>query len=258
MKRKKRSGIAPALKERLLEALEKDRIYRQEGLTIGELARTLSVQEYRLRRLINGEMGFRNFNDLSNRYRIQEACELLDRPDLPIIRIATDIGYPSPGPFNRAFRTLRRRLRRNLHDAYFYRAHRLMHHPKIFARVHLVHHKSTDPSPWAALAFHPFEAVLEAGIPPVAVMLLPLYVYTLLAFPGFMMFLRVLGHLGFELYPKGLTENPLTGWNNTATHHNITVTSTIITGYTSTGGIVSRAPIIRSTMKRSNASHRLR
>lgn len=96
----------PALKERLLEALEKDRIYRQEGLTIGELARTLSVQEYRLRRLINGEMGFRNFNDLLNRYRIQEACELLDRPDLPIIRIATDIGYPSPGPFNRAFRTL--------------------------------------------------------------------------------------------------------------------------------------------------------
>lgn len=108
-----------------------------------------------------------------------------------------------------------------LHDAYFYWAHRLMHHPKIFARVHLVHHKSTDPSPWAALAFHPFEAVLEAGILPMAVMLFPLHVYTLLAFLGFMMFLNVLGHLGFELYPKGFTKSPLTGWNNTATHHNM-------------------------------------
>lgn len=41
----------------------------------------------------------------------------------------------------------------------------------IFTRVHLVHHKSTDLLPFAALAFHPFGAVLEAGILPMAVTL---------------------------------------------------------------------------------------
>lgn len=36
-----------------------------------------------------------------------------------------------------------------LHDAYFYWAHRLMHHPKLFKIFHLVHHKSNNQSPWA-------------------------------------------------------------------------------------------------------------
>jgi len=40
-----------------------------------------------------------------------------------------------------------------LHDAYFYWTHRMMHHPALFKLFHLVHHKSTNPSPWAALAF---------------------------------------------------------------------------------------------------------
>jgi Delta7-sterol 5-desaturase len=51
-----------------------------------------------------------------------------------------------------------------LHDTYFYWAHRLMHHPKLFKTVHLVHHKSTSPSPWAAYSFHPIEAVIEAAV----------------------------------------------------------------------------------------------
>ena len=51
-----------------------------------------------------------------------------------------------------------------IHDAYFYWSHRFMHHPKVFKHVHLVHHRSTNPSPWAAYSFHPLEAVIEAGI----------------------------------------------------------------------------------------------
>lgn len=34
-----------------------------------------------------------------------------------------------------------------IHDAYFYWTHRLIHQPKLFKLVHLVHHKSTNPSP---------------------------------------------------------------------------------------------------------------
>ena len=51
-----------------------------------------------------------------------------------------------------------------MHDTYFYWMHRLMHHPSIFKFVHLIHHKSTNPSPFAAYAFHPLEAIVEAGI----------------------------------------------------------------------------------------------
>src|ERR1700730_15432277 len=51
-----------------------------------------------------------------------------------------------------------------IHDAYFYWTHRLMHTKRLFRIVHLVHHQSTNPSPWAAYAFHPIEGVVEAGV----------------------------------------------------------------------------------------------
>lgn len=99
----------PILKKKLVLAFEEEKLYRKEGLTIGQLAEDLEVQEYKLRRLINQAMGFRNFPDFLNRYRIQEACEILLDPrkdELPIIRIAMDLGYQSLGPFNRAFKEL--------------------------------------------------------------------------------------------------------------------------------------------------------
>ena len=46
------------------------------------------------------------------------------------------------------------------HDTYFYWMHRLVHHPKLFNLIHRVHHLSTNPSPLAAQAFHPLEALL--------------------------------------------------------------------------------------------------
>lgn len=51
-----------------------------------------------------------------------------------------------------------------IHDTYFYWTHRIMHHKSVFNVMHLVHHKSTNPSPWAAYAFHPLEAIVEVGI----------------------------------------------------------------------------------------------
>lgn len=60
-----------------------------------------------------------------------------------------------------------------IHDAYFYWMHRLMHQPKLFRYIHRVHHLSTNPSPWTAYAFHPLEAIIEAGIIPVIAFTLP-------------------------------------------------------------------------------------
>ncbi|TGK36398.1 AraC family transcriptional regulator [Leptospira gomenensis] len=101
--------VDPQLQKKLIDAFEKGKLYRSEGLTIRILAEELQVHEYKLRRLINGNLGFRNFNDFLNRYRIQEACEILLDPskdEIPVIRIAMDLGYQSLGPFNRAFKEL--------------------------------------------------------------------------------------------------------------------------------------------------------
>ena len=95
------------LLEDLRRLMEHDRVYRRDGLTIGVLAKTVRVQETRLRRLINRGLGFRNFNAFLNAYRIDEARDALADPRrarIPVLTIAMDLGYGSLGPFNRAFK----------------------------------------------------------------------------------------------------------------------------------------------------------
>lgn len=95
------------LKKSVLDRMELEKEYRDEGLTIRILAVRLGVLEYKLRRLININMQFKNFNDFLNRYRIQEVSKrLLSEPEVPITRLAMDAGFRSLGTFNRAFRQL--------------------------------------------------------------------------------------------------------------------------------------------------------
>lgn len=84
-----------------------EKTYCQEGLTIGELALCLQIQEYRLRQLINQRLGYRNFNDYLNQFRMKEAAlQLLnsDTREKPILDIALDIGYKSMTNFNKIFK----------------------------------------------------------------------------------------------------------------------------------------------------------
>lgn len=103
-------AISPADKavlERLTQAMEQDRIWLDEGLTIGKLATALKTQEHRLRRLINQQLGFKNFAQFLNSYRVAEAQSALRDPDqahLPILSIALGLGFGSIGTFNRAFK----------------------------------------------------------------------------------------------------------------------------------------------------------
>ena len=88
-----------------------EHVYCEHGLSIGSLAEMLAQKEYKLRRVINGEFGYRNFNDFLNQHRITEAARRLVAPEtrrLPILTIAIDVGYSSLGPFNRAFKELLR------------------------------------------------------------------------------------------------------------------------------------------------------
>lgn len=107
-----------------------------------------------------------------------------------------------------------------LHDTYFYWTHRIMHHPKLFRIFHLVHHKSTNPSPWAAYAFHPLEGIIEAGIVVVIAFMMPFHISALLIFLLFMIVYNVYGHLGFELYPHKFNKSLIGKWINTSVNHN--------------------------------------
>ncbi|MEL6436235.1 MAG: AraC family transcriptional regulator [Pseudomonadota bacterium] len=87
--------------------LMEDGGYLAPGLSIGELAQQLGLPEHRLRKLINGALGYRNFAAFVNDYRVSEAKRRLAQPDLvhtQITSLAFDLGYGSLAPFNRAFR----------------------------------------------------------------------------------------------------------------------------------------------------------
>ena len=101
------TGQEAALLEALRKLMVEGRVYRQDGLSIASLSQSLGVQEYRLRRLINGQLGHRNFSAFVNGYRLAEAVAALADPgqaDVPILTIALDAGFGSIGPFNRAFK----------------------------------------------------------------------------------------------------------------------------------------------------------
>jgi AraC-like DNA-binding protein len=90
----------------LNKLMEEDKFYRIENQSVSNLAGKLKMQEYKLRRLINQQMGYRNFNDFINHYRIEEARILLKTTDMQILNISMEVGYGSIASFNRIFKNL--------------------------------------------------------------------------------------------------------------------------------------------------------
>ena len=92
---------------KLTKAMDEDEIWRREDLSIRVLADHLVTTEHRLRRLINGALGHRNFAAFINAARIEAAKRSLRDPEQALRSIAViayDLGFGSLGPFNRAFR----------------------------------------------------------------------------------------------------------------------------------------------------------
>ena len=106
-----------------------------------------------------------------------------------------------------------------LQDAYFYWTHRAMHHRWLFKRVHRAHHLSHNPSPWAAYAFSPLEALVQAAYVPLVLLVLPVHELALFFFLLFMIVRNVVGHAGVELFPRGFVRGPLRALSTTTTHH---------------------------------------
>lgn len=144
--------------------------------------------------------------------------------------IITVIGHPNIRPYTKIYDEIQERgwayyfavfpVMIMIHDTYFYWTHRLMHHKSLFNIFHLVHHKSTNPSPWAAYAFHPFEAIVENGIFMVFAFSFPLHKSHTPLFFLFSILYNIYGHLGWELYPKGFNKSLMGKWINTSVCHN--------------------------------------
>ena len=105
------------------------------------------------------------------------------------------------------------------HDSWFYWTHRWMHTPKLFRMAHAVHHASRPPTAWAAMSFHPWEALTGAIVIPALVFMLPIHVGALGVVLAVMTVMGVTNHMGWEVFPRSLVNGPLGKWLITATHH---------------------------------------
>ncbi|MEM8892391.1 MAG: helix-turn-helix domain-containing protein [Bacteroidota bacterium] len=102
---KNKESLPAGLREHLLDK----KAYLEEGISIRELAERIGMKEYKLRQSINQELGFRNFNQFINSFRIKDAKEMLADPsqeEKTITEIAFELGYVSISPFNKAFKEI--------------------------------------------------------------------------------------------------------------------------------------------------------
>ena len=105
------------------------------------------------------------------------------------------------------------------HDAWFYWTHRLMHRPWWFKVAHMVHHESRPPTVWAAMSFHPWEALTGAIVIPALVFLIPIHIGALGLVLAIMTIMGITNHMGWELFPRWVVHGPLGRVLITATHH---------------------------------------
>lgn len=106
-----------------------------------------------------------------------------------------------------------------IHDAYFYWTHRLMHHRKLYNLFHRIHHLSKKPTPLAAFAFHPLEALVESAVFVIISFTLPVHFSVLIIFNLFSLFMNVYGHLGYSLFTEKQLESFPWKYFGHSTHH---------------------------------------
>lgn len=106
------------------------------------------------------------------------------------------------------------------HDAWFYWAHWLMHRTRPMRRIHMLHHRSHNPTPFTSYSFDWGEAAVHAIFLPLILLVLPAHPVALLVFTAHMMLRNAIGHCGYEVFPSRHGQ-PLFDWMTTVTHHDL-------------------------------------
>lgn len=107
-------------------------------------------------------------------------------------------------------------------EIHFYLCHRLLHYKWFFKNVHYVHHRSLTPTPFATYSFHWFEAFLLGSV-----VFIPMFFYefsfaALFSFPVMSIFLNVLGHSDYDIFPQKKLTHILTFTRRHSLHHSKT------------------------------------
>ncbi len=105
----KNSGLTPSfsleLKEQLIALLENEKVYRESSIKLESIAERLGTTRHNASQVINEHFDL-NFFELINKYRVEEAMELLkdNENNLNIIDIAYEVGYNNKVTFNKSFK----------------------------------------------------------------------------------------------------------------------------------------------------------
>ena len=88
---------------RLQVLMQSRELYKEENLTLPELAASVQLSSHQLSEYFNVQLKV-NFSRFVNRYRVEEACKLLvEKPELTVLNIAFAVGFNSKSVFNAAF-----------------------------------------------------------------------------------------------------------------------------------------------------------
>jgi len=92
----------------LMHLLDEDKIYRNPNLRIADVAENLGISPNYLSRLIN-EMSDNGFNDLINRYRVEELKEKIKNKEYQtktLVSLALEVGFSSKSTFQSVFKKI--------------------------------------------------------------------------------------------------------------------------------------------------------
>ncbi len=108
-----------------------------------------------------------------------------------------------------------------VNDTLFYWSHRFMHIKRIFPYVHLLHHKSTCPTPFAVFSFSPAEALIHSLVYSSLILFIPIHPVMFVVFHLYNMVTNLAGHAGFEFMPGKVHKHWFFNWQNTVTNHDV-------------------------------------
>ena len=107
-------------------------------------------------------------------------------------------------------------------DLWFYLSHRfLLHSPFMYRYVHIVHHRSVDPTPFARNSVHPVEGIMNGLFHVLPVFIMPHHPLAILVSTQLKGLVGITGHLGYEIFWSGFTRHWLGKYICTPVHHHL-------------------------------------
>ncbi len=102
------SSFSNDLKEKLISLLEEEKIYRQNNISLEILSQRMDTTKHNASQVINEHFDL-NFFELINKYRIEEALDILQKDtfnNLNIIDVAYEVGFNNKVTFNKSFKKI--------------------------------------------------------------------------------------------------------------------------------------------------------